>query len=403
MAIVGDLVANLTADISGFTAPLQKAEGQVSSFSGMFAGAGAAIGGALAGVAVVAGITTAVNAFREAEQAGKKLDAVLAATGGAAGVTGEEIRSLADDLQSVTNFEGDATVAAAGVLATFTQIKGDVFKQAIISAQDLSAVMGQDLNSSIVQIGKALNDPIKGVTALQRVGVSFTQTQKDQIKNLQQSGDLVGAQAIILKELQGEFGGAAQAMADPLTIVYNKFGDIVESIGSLFYPALAEIADFIVKEILPLTATWGDTLKDVGVIIGQIVKGVLYFIRDAIAAINELFKWVGLGFGEAVGEEVDKSVTDAAERLKKIGMPAIGDALAPDAKAKGGGMASGKVGAGAALAGSKEALTSIFSAMQSQDTQKRLVQLAEERNRLAREAIDEQKRANDDEDEVVEL
>ena len=285
MAIVGDLVANLTADVSGFVTPLRGALGM--------------LGGLAAGFSVVG----AVNAFRESEQAGKKLNAVLAATGGAAGLTSDEITTLANDLQAVTNFEGDATVAAAGVLATFTQIKGDVFKQAIVSAQDLSAVMGQDLDASIVQVGKALNDPIKGVTALQRVGVSFTQTQKDQIKQLQTSGDLVGAQAVILAELQGEFGGAAKAMADPFVIMMNFIGDIVEMFGSLLVPSINLVAELITSKIVPNSAAMAEGFAYVGQVIAEYLGDAIQFVSDAIVVVGFVIENFGsiaqLAFMEA--------------------------------------------------------------------------------------------------------
>lgn len=264
MAIVGDLVANLTADISGFVKPLQVASGLLAGFA--------------AGFSVMESIT----AFREAEQAGKKLDAVLAATGGAAGFTGDELRKMADDLETVTNFNGDVTTSAAAVLATFTQIRGDVFRQAIVSAQDLSSVMGQDLQSSIVQIGKALNDPVKGMTALSRVGVSFSQQQKEQIAALQKTGDMAGAQAIILKELQTEFGGAAQAMADPLTIMFNVLGKIPEAIGSLIVPSLNLIAQTITQGIVPSADSMMESFAYAGQVIAEYVGGAIQFIRDAI-------------------------------------------------------------------------------------------------------------------------
>jgi hypothetical protein len=94
--------------------------------------------------------------------------------------------------------------------------------------------MGQDLQSSVVQIGKALNDPIKGVTALQRVGVAFTQQQRDQINALVASGNSMAAQQMILAELKKEFGGAAEAMADPFTQFGNAAGDVQEELGMLF-------------------------------------------------------------------------------------------------------------------------------------------------------------------------
>src|SRR5262245_66611796 len=79
----------------------------------------------------------------------------------------------------------------------------------------MSAALGQDGKASAIQLGKALNDPIKGVTALQRVGVSFTKSQKNQIKALVESGNTLGAQKVILRELGKEFGGAAKAATDP--------------------------------------------------------------------------------------------------------------------------------------------------------------------------------------------
>lgn len=221
-------------------------------------------------------VSGSLSAFRESEKAGKKLDAVLAATGGAAGVTGEEIRKMAGDLQLVTNFEDDATINAAALLATFTQIKGDTFQSAIVAAQDLSAVMGQDLNSSIVQVGKALNDPVRGVTALRKVGVAFSEEQQQQIKQLQKSGDLAGAQAIILQELQNEFGGAARAVADPFTILGNVIGDIMEMLGGALLPTLNTIA----VEVLGVFQRNTESIQAAFTLLGDIIKSVVFnYIR----------------------------------------------------------------------------------------------------------------------------
>lgn len=290
MAIVGDLVANLAVNSAPFTGGLGKAQGALGKFASGIGGTLGMVGGIIGAVgaplAAVFGLKEAISGFRESEQAAKKLDAVLLSTGGAAGVGGDEIRTLAADLQRVTNFEDDATISAAGVLATFKEIKGDTFKQAIVSAQDLSAVMGQDLQSSVVQIGKALNDPIKGVTALRRVGVSFTQEQLAQIKNLQTAGDLAGAQAIIMSELQSEFGGAAKAMADPLTVLGNMIGDIAEGIGSAVVPALNEIANAIVSSIVPAGQTMQEMFTNVGTVLTDWVHTAIEFVRDGITLLG---------------------------------------------------------------------------------------------------------------------
>ena len=48
-------------------------------------------------------------------------------------------------------------------------------------------------------VGKALNDPLKGLTALSRIGVQFTAQQQEQIKAMVEVGDVAGAQKIILR------------------------------------------------------------------------------------------------------------------------------------------------------------------------------------------------------------
>lgn len=265
---------------------------------------GAVSGGVLSGLAKFTAITYALKGLTssfagmvsgaiDAQKSGAKLDAVLASTGGAAGVSGEEIRKLAGDLQLVTDFEDDATIAAAGVLATFTQIKGDVFKQAIVSAQNMSAVMGQDLQSSVVQIGKALNDPVKGIQALSRVGVSFTQQQKDQIAAMTKAGNVAGAQAIILKELQTEFGGAAEAMSSPFTRIGNIVGDVAEGIGAVFLPTLESVASMITAAIVPAAEGMGEKFAAAGAMLRDTVVPAIQVAATVVANLGTYLDLLG--------------------------------------------------------------------------------------------------------------
>ena len=108
-----------------------------------------------------------------------------------------------------------------------------MFDRAELASVNLSARLGQDLQSSAIQVGKALNDPIKGVTALQRVGVSFTAQQREQIKAMVEAGNVAGAQGIILGELEKQFGGAAEAQrkATPGADVQQQWRTFQEAIG----------------------------------------------------------------------------------------------------------------------------------------------------------------------------
>jgi hypothetical protein len=148
----------------------------------------------------------------EQAQADKRLEAALRATGHAAGLSADELKNFAANMQRSTGIADDELENFMAVLLTFRNVQGDVFLEATELAADMAAIMQTDLSSAALQLGKALNDPIKGMTALQRVGVAFTQQQKDMVKKLVESGRGLEAQKIILKELRSEFGGAAAGM-----------------------------------------------------------------------------------------------------------------------------------------------------------------------------------------------
>lgn len=208
--------------------------------------AGAAAAGA--GLAALGGgLGVALSEAMGAQEIMTQLDAVLKSTGGAAGVTADMATGLADSLSAVTKFEDDAILAGENMLLTFTNISKDIFPLTTQTMLDMSQAMGQDLQSSAIQVGKALNDPIAGVGALSRVGVQFTEQQKEQIKAMVEAGDVAGAQKMILSELQKEFGGSAEAaggtFAGQLERLKNTFGNVAESIGTALLPSVQTLAD----------------------------------------------------------------------------------------------------------------------------------------------------------------
>lgn len=246
--------------LKGFSS---RAVGLASSVKGAWAAVGtalAAVGAGLAIRSVLASAKETLDLYAEQEAAEKKLEAVLKATGYAAGWTAEQMKALAAARQEVTTFGDEATIAVQAVLATFKEIKGDVFTQAITAIQDMATVMDSDLKGAAIQLGKALNDPIKGVSALAEVGVSFTDAQREQIKALMETGRIMEAQRVILAELNSEFGGAAVAAADTyrgkMQQLNNVLGDAKEMIGGELAPVLQEAA----KRFLDW-AKEGDNLK----------------------------------------------------------------------------------------------------------------------------------------------
>lgn len=222
------------------------------------AGLGEAVkGGAIVGSIALAGLGAAVGGaianINESDTAIAQLEAVLRSTAGAAGLSRQAILDQATALSKMTTFGDEAVLTGQNLLLTFTNIKGPVMQEATKAMLDMSQALGQDTKSSAIQLGKALNDPIAGVTALRKVGVSFTEAQQDQIKALVDSGKTMDAQRLILKELNMEFGGSAEAagktFGGQLAILKNQLGEVLEAVGMFIVDALQPFVSWALKAV----------------------------------------------------------------------------------------------------------------------------------------------------------
>ena len=269
------------------------ARNHLEGFAGNLGGVGSAmlrlgpIG--LAAGAAVGALTMALGqGLREMESAQQsllRLEAVLKATGHASGLTGQELNDLADAMEAGTMATAEGVMDASSVLATFRSVSGDTFVRAIKAAQDLSAVFGQDLRSSAVQLGKALEDPVEGITALKRVGVTFTASQRDMIAAMVETGDVAGAQALILKTLEQQVGGAGEAEAGGLT-------------GATHH----------------LKSAWGNLLEELAKtpIVGGTVETTLRGITATLNGIRDWFK------GPDIAAQVATKSRDLVEAEKRL-------------------------------------------------------------------------------------
>lgn len=205
------------------------------------------VGVGILGVQVAQGI----QSLQRLEEVTVATNAVIESTGGVAGVTAEQVRSLAEEYESLNATMDDKVIQSAeNVLLTFTSIGEKVFPQALEAALNMNQALGggeEGLQGTVIQLGKALQDPIRGLTALRRVGVNFTRAQQDQIRALVESNRLYEAQQIILSELGTEFGGQFAAAGDTATARFAKFKDAVEdaqmALATAFIPVLEKVAD----------------------------------------------------------------------------------------------------------------------------------------------------------------
>jgi hypothetical protein len=190
------------------------------------------------------------------------------------------------------------------LLLTFTNIKNSgpdkIFDQATVAAADMAAKFGGDASSQAVLLGKALNDPVKGVSALQRVGVSFTAAQKEQIKAMVESGDTMGAQKLILRELNTEFGGAAKAAGDSLPGQLERgkraFEDLAQSVMTTFVPLVTPAIQAIppiISAITPAIQTAAGALFTGFTMVGTAVGSVVGFFQQ--------YQGVGMAVAAVIG------------------------------------------------------------------------------------------------------
>lgn len=252
------------------------------------------------GVAVGGFLKSSLDEAKDAQKANADLEQTLKSTKGASGMTMDSLNDLTQAMMNNTAFTDDEIKSGEGMLLTFTNIGKNVFPQATAALLDMSQKMGTDTKTQAVQLGKALNDPLKGVTALTKVGVTFTDQQKKQIETMEKAGDTAGAQKVILSELNKEFGGQASAAAETYDgkqkQVANTMKEIKETIGTALMPALAAllkpitpiiqaIANFVQKNP-QLTAAILAVIAVVGTLIGgmQLLTVVTSFLGIAADA-----------------------------------------------------------------------------------------------------------------------
>jgi hypothetical protein len=246
-------------------------------------------------IGVLTGLGLAAKAgfgeFVGAQKVTAQTNATLKSTGNAANTSVGAIQNLSGALMQKSGVDDEVIQSGANMLLTFTNVRNEVgkgnaiFDQATSTALDMSVALGQDMKSSSMQLGKALNDPIKGVSALQRVGVTFTAGQKKSIKAMVDSGNTMGAQKVILQELQKEFGGSAAAagktLPGQLAIAQQTFSNLAGSIVGAVMPAFMTFAG-----ILGTVANWMTKHETAT----KVIIGVMGGLAAAVVVANVALK-----------------------------------------------------------------------------------------------------------------
>lgn len=185
-------------------------------------------------------------------------------------IFGDQTQEVADRLKSYAEaneltLATDAEVikATQAKLLTFKELAktaddtGGAFDRATAAAVDLAAAGFGTAETNAIQLGKALQDPIKGISALRRAGITFTDAEKEKIKTLVESGKILEAQNLVLSAIETQVGGTAAATATASAKMKLAFDNVKETVGGALMPAFAALAEAMIpiaEEVAPVLA-----------------------------------------------------------------------------------------------------------------------------------------------------
>jgi phage-related protein len=291
----GKDVARAQKEIGQFADQSQSKFGKFAKRAGV---ALAAVGAAAVGAGVIFA-KQAISAAEEAATAQARLDQVaqsMGFVGGAYDGATQRLQDYASELSKQVAIEDETILAVQAKLATFREVgktmdqAGGAMDRATAAAVDLAAAGFGSAESNATQLGKALNDPIKGISALNRAGVTFTEQEKEKIKALVESGKIAKAQDMILGALEKQVGGVAAATANASDKMRVGFGELQESVGMALLPAFNELVD----TLLPIFEDLQGPLSEIAATIG----GVL---GDALKALTPVLKPLATAFASIAG------------------------------------------------------------------------------------------------------
>jgi hypothetical protein len=243
--------------------------------------------------AVVAGVEFFKSTIEQGREANLQLritEAAIKSTGDASGMTAEGIHKLAEKFGEADGVMPSVVQSSENMLLSFKEIGSDVFPKAEGAVLDLATGMGkgtltsEGMQAASVALGKALDDPAKGLLALHRVGVDFSDQQKQQITQWVKHGETAKAQGAILAEVETEFGGRAEAAATSSGKLHVKLSEVQEEMGQKLIPILDRGASVVLSLV--------DAFERHERVLGPLVGGVaaLAGVIGTAAAAHKIYK-----------------------------------------------------------------------------------------------------------------
>lgn len=240
----------------------------------------------LMGLAAGAALYDLAKQAEASATANARLEQVFKSMGETTGVAAEKAREYAKSLMFEIAVDDEQILAVQAKLATFENViknatgSSEIFERATKAAFDLAAAGFGEGTQNAVQLGKALQDPIKGMTALARSGVTFTAVEKAKIAAMVQSGKLFEAQQYLLAAVEKQVGGVAAATANDSDKITIALGEIREAVGVFLLPTLNKLTNFLTGTAIP---AFDKLTKEHGPLIEKALLAVAAFAGLSLA------------------------------------------------------------------------------------------------------------------------
>lgn len=293
----------------------RKSSGGLKSALGGVSRSMLGLGGAAVGILGVGAAFSSVSSeYQEAAKVGALTANVIQSTGGVAGITAGHVNDLAGSISMKTAVDDEAVQTGANLLLTFDKIRNgvgknaDIFDRATAAAVDLSASGFGSIDSASKQLGRALQDPVKGMTALSRSGVGFDAQQQKTIKGMVASGNLLGAQQVLMAAVEHQVKGSAAAQATSVDRLKNSANNLAEALGTTLAPAAGVAVDGLAGLVTSAGATVGG-LAEIG------AKGGIG------AVVDEVDRLIGAGGSLSSGL---RGIASAGQTIGPVLLPVAG-------------------------------------------------------------------------------
>ncbi len=327
MATAGSIVVDLLLRTGSFETDAQRAskisekrfkeiekqaKATATEVSSAFAGL---LSGALLGVGVGTIFNKFIEETKNAQSEQAQLAAVLKSTGNAAGFTAAELNKMASGMAGFVS-EGDINRAQTRLLS-YTGVVGEEFPRALQAAIDMSVRLGMTVEQSAETVGKALDIPSKGLTALSKQGFRFTEDQKKLVESLEATGRVAEAQDVVLKALESSYGGAAEAarntLGGALQALQNQIDDLMTGDDGSVNGLTEAVNDF--TDLLGSSETKA-TFAAFTKFLAEVATGLVTVINEFTKAARAADSWM-----EAINVKVADTIfgdSDAAKEVETI-------------------------------------------------------------------------------------